>query len=305
MNESNRNDAHPRLALLVERFAHPSILVTALAGWWYAGRTESASFVILFATLLLATALEFVVPAVPSWRPTPAARMRLIGVYALGFGISMSLVGSYAEVALPAVADLRERAGANVWPHHWPMVAQVLLLFFLAELFYYWVHRAIHRWAPLWRVLGHGFHHGFQNLHVTNAGANHPFELVLLVVPLLLIPEATGAPADVVGGTATLLMVNATLAHANLRMQTPGFGLFFTSSNQHRRHHSAVFEESNTNFACNAIIWDRIFGTYSSGAVQQTGIGPTQPALWRLFMLPMREPTDADTIASRGQSRVS
>ncbi|CAN5139621.1 hypothetical protein BH11PSE9_BH11PSE9_10210 [soil metagenome] len=301
--QPGHHDIHPRLALLVERFAHPLFLAAALVAWWWAGKGDFASLVIVFAVLLIATGLEFLVPAVPEWRPTAGARLRLIGVYLLGFAISMSLIDTYAEVALPAFADLRERVGANVWPKDWPMVVQVLLLFFSAELFFYWVHRAIHGWAPLWRVLGHGFHHGFQNLHATNAGANHPFELVLLVVPLMLVPAATGAPAEVAGCTALLLIVNATLAHANVRMETPLFGLLFTSSNQHRRHHSAIFEESNTNFACNAILWDRLFGTYSSGAVRQTGIGPRQPALWRLFMLPLREPTDADTIASRRHVR--
>ncbi len=82
-------------------------------------------------------------------------------------------------------------------------------------------------------------------------------------------------------------------------MNAPLFNLLFTSSDQHRRHHSAIFAESNTNYACNAIVWDRLFGTFSRGPVAQTGIGPSQPGLWQLFLLPLREPADADTVASR------
>jgi hypothetical protein len=35
--------------------------------------------------------------------------------------------------------------------------------------------------------------------------------------------------------------------------------------------------------------------------VRQTGIGPTQPGLWRMFLLPFREPHDVDTVSTRAQ----
>ena len=49
----------------------------------------------------------------------------------------------------------------------------------------------------------------------------------------------------------------------------------------------------------NMLIWDRLFGTFGQGPVAQTGIGPSQPGLWQLFQLPLREPVDADTVSSR------
>src|SRR5690606_27771427 len=120
-----------------------------------------------------------------------------------------------------------------------------------ADFVYYWIHRAIHRSGTFWRVSGHGFHHAFHNLHAVNVGSNHPFEILYLVLPLVLIGVVCGAPADAVAGAGVLASVNATLAHSNVRMDTPGFNRVITSSNQHRRHHSSVFEDSNTNFACN------------------------------------------------------
>jgi sterol desaturase/sphingolipid hydroxylase (fatty acid hydroxylase superfamily) len=151
----------------------------------------------------------------------------------------------------------------------------------------------------LWRLSGHGFHHAFHNLHAINVGATHPFEVIFLALPMVLLAAVFGAPPEAVSGAGVLLVVNGTLAHANVRMETPVFNWLFTASNQHRRHHSAVFKESNTNYACNAILWDRLFGTYSSGDVRQTGIGPTQPTLRQMFLLTFREPRDAETVTSR------
>ncbi len=96
-----------------------------------------------------------------------------------------------------------------------------------------------------------------------------------------------------------MLTTNAALAHANLAMATPGLRWFITSSDQHRRHHSVVFEESNSNYACNAIIWDRLSGSYAEGPVAQTGIGPNRPHALALLALPFREPAGTDTVAAR------
>lgn len=295
--------AHPRLAAFVERCAHPLILAGAVALWWALGHGSGSGSIVLAAVLLLTGVLEAWVPAMPEWRLSLGERLRLIGVYVLALAVSVLLLGLYESVLNPALSGLRDRIGAPTWPEAWPLALQVAILFFAADLIYYWFHRAIHRWPLLWRMTGHGFHHGFQNLHALNVGTNHPFEVVLLILPLVLLAAVTDAPDLAVEATGVLLLVNAVLAHANLRMHTPGLAWLITTSDHHRRHHSLVFEDSNSNYACNAIVWDRVFGTYSEGPVAQTGIGPSQPSLWRMYLLPFLEPADADTVLSRMHDR--
>lgn len=283
-------------ARAVAAVGHPLLLAGALGLWWALGRNEDATLATLVSMLL-----ERLVPAEPTWHLGLGATLRLAGVYLLGLMVSGGLIAAYESLLPAALAGARARMGLAIWRADWPLLAQALLLFFASDLLYYWVHRGIHRWPLLWRMSGHGFHHGFQNLHAINVGANHPFELVLIALPLVLVAAAFGAPAAAVDTAGVLLMTNAMLAHANVRMETPVFSALFTCSDQHRRHHSAVFEDSNTNYACNAILWDRMFGTYSRGPVRQTGIGPTQPGLWRMFMLPFGEPQGVDTVASRAR----
>lgn len=296
---NDRKTRYPLAAHFVERVGHPVFLAGALGLWWLMGGGNGALFLVLVLSLFTMEVIERSIPALPTWRQSGAEKLGLIGVYLLGLLLSGMLIASYEAVLAPLFDGFNSSLGARLWPQSWPVFAQMVILFFASDFIYYWIHRAIHRSSLLWRLTGHGFHHGFHNLHAINSGASHPFELVFLALPLVLLSVAFMPPAEAVSGAGLLLIVNAIFAHANVKMETPGFSWVVTASNHHRRHHSVVFEESNTNYACNAIIWDRLFGTYSSGAVRQTGIGPRQPALWRMFLLPFREPDDADTVAKR------
>lgn len=286
-------------ARAVAAVGHPLLLAGALGLWWALGADDGAMLATLAAVLVMSMLLERLIPAEPTWRLGLGATLRLAALYLLGLIVTGALIATYESLLPAALAGVRERVGATLWPAGWPVLAQALVLYFASDLVYYWIHRAIHRWPLLWRMSGHGFHHGFQNLHAINAGVSHPFELVPLALPLVLLAVVSGASGEAVNVAGILLLSNATLAHANVRMETPLFSALFTCSDQHRRHHSAVFEDSNTNYACNAILWDRVFGTYSRGPVRQTGIGPTQPSLWRMFLLPFAEPQDADTVSTR------
>lgn len=302
MESNARNARHPRLMRFIERAGHPLFLLGALALWWAMGRSEAAALVASAIILLLMEWLERVIPAKPGWRLPVGGRFALLGWYVAILVVTGVVLVSYELLFTPALVAVRDGLGLAVWPVDWPVLPQLLVLYFAADLIYYWIHRAIHRFGWLWRLSGHGVHHAFHNLHALNVGVTHPLETLFLSLPMVLLAGLFGAPGEAVAGAVVLLVVNGTLAHANLRMDTPVLNWFFTSSNQHRRHHSRVFEQSNSNYACNAILWDRLFGTYSDGDVEQTGIGPRQPALREMLRMPWREPGDADTAASRARA---
>lgn len=299
MNEHDAANQHPRLRQAVQRFGHPAFLVGALGLWWGVGRGDGAALLAAGITLLLMEWLERAIPAKAAWRLTFRARMGLVGWYVAILVVTGFVLAVYEAVIAPLLAGVRGSIGIGAGLGSWPLLVQVLALFFASDFVYYWIHRAIHRYGWLWRLSGHGTHHAFQNLHALNVNATHPLETLLLSLPLVLVGGLSAAPAEAVSGALVLLVVNATLAHANLRMDTPVINWLFTSSNQHRRHHSRVFEHSNSNYACNAILWDRLFGTYRVGDVEQTGIGLRQLSTRDLLWLPWREPEDADTVASR------
>ena len=282
---------------IVEKVAHPLILTMAFALWLALDRDEGAVLIALISAIALMEILERIVPAKPRWHQSAGEKLRLVGLYFLLLMVSALVVAVYDGVLLPALQGLI--GGQTFWPQGWPMLIQVLMLYFMADFIYYWIHRAIHRSSLLWRISGHGMHHAFHNLHALNSGATHPLEVLFLALPMIILAAIFGAPVEAIAGAQVLLVTNAVMAHANVSMDTPIFNWFFTNSNQHRRHHSNVFEQSNSNYACNAILWDRLFGTYNRETVEQTGIGPTQPSIRQMMQLPWREPDDADTVAER------
>lgn len=296
------NDRHPRLRSLVERAGHPLFLLGALALWWAMGLNEVAALAAAAIILLLMEWLERAIPAKPSWRLSVRARFALVGWYVGLLLVAGLVLASYEVLVTPILVGAREGLGFGIWPQGWPLLLQVLMLYFAADFIYYWIHRAIHRFGWFWRLSGHGVHHAFHNLHALNVSATHPLETLFLTLPMVLLAGLFGAPSEAVAGAVVMLVVNGTLAHSNLQMRTPVLDWFFTSSSQHRRHHSQVFEHSNSNYACNAIIWDRLFGTYSDGDVEQTGIGPRQPSVREMLRMPWREPGDVDTAASRARA---
>jgi sterol desaturase/sphingolipid hydroxylase (fatty acid hydroxylase superfamily) len=151
------------------------------------------------------------------------------------------------------------------------------------------MHRAEHRWTIAWRISGHGAHHAFKKLNAINFGANHPVELFWIVLPAVLVDLAFGVGAAAYG--ALLLTTTQTaIVHSNLRMNARGIGWLFTTNAWHIRHHSARLDESNTNYGCAAILWDRVFGTFADGGVIEAGIGPREPTLLEKLLMPFREP---------------
>ena len=167
----------------------------------------------------------------------------------------------------------------------------MFLVFFMSEFIWYWFHRAEHRWHLVWRMSGHGAHHSFKRLGALNFGLNHPLEFFLLVLPAALV-ELTFGVGVAAAGAAIFSTAQASIAHANLDLNTKVIGWLFTTNRYHIHHHSMVLEESNTNYGCSAIVWDRLFGTFSSADTLEAGTGPTEPSLWEKLLMPIREPAD-------------
>ena len=277
------NDSFP--TRLLRAIGQPLLLLIA-AGLWMAlgGGMEAVSL-----TIILMLALLFVLERWQTrrrdWRQSPLEKAVLVGAWIV-LGIMLGLISEgYGQIlyTLPLPPEL-----ASAWPHAWPWPMQALLLFLLSDFVYYWIHRAIHTWPWLWRASGHGVHHAFHNLHAVNAGVTHPFELLLLALPIVLVGSLFSISPTVVAAAIVLLGTNSLLVHANLDLGAPGIRWFITTGADHRLHHSMVREQSDRNFACNAILWDRLFGTYQSGEVEQTGTGPRQPRALELLMLPFR-----------------
>jgi len=275
----------------------PALLIASVWLVVALGDAEAAYPIAFVGVVGLLGALEHWMPARPAWRHTARERATNLGIV-LGIGaIAAVLVFAYQAELGPVLDAFRARHGLDVWPRHWPLALQIPLALGLSELGWYWLHRAEHRFPWLWRSTGHAAHHSFQHLGAIHFGANHPFELGVLLLPMAGVELLLGAGPAAAGGTI-LLLANTAVAHSNLDLNTRGIGWVFTTNRYHVHHHSRVLEESNTNYGCAVIAWDRLFGTFADAPTVATGIGDTEPNLIGKLRLPFREPHDTTVAPS-------
>ncbi|MEM7077857.1 MAG: sterol desaturase family protein [Pseudomonadota bacterium] len=271
----------------------PALLAGAMTLWYINPGWDAGYIATLLGLQILLGCMEYWRPARPHWRQRWPERLRNIGIWFVGSTLAVTIIGWYHTHLTEPLAVLRERLQLDIWPHEWPVLVQVLMVFLLAELIWYWIHRAEHRWGTMWRVTGHGAHHSFKRLGAINFGANHPFEIAFLVLPAATIELLFGVGAAA-AGAAMLALVQVSVAHANLRMNSQVIGWLFTTNDYHLLHHSIVLEESNTNYGCAAIVWDRLFGTFAHTKVAEAGTGAIEPGTWRKFLMPFKEPEGVD-----------
>ena len=268
------------------------LLLLIVLGNWYLDPSREITYLltVVFVQLTLGFSEHFL-PARPAWTTRAREKSRnAIFVIVLSI-IAFSVADLYRNLLANPLAAFRASAGIDVWPHQWPLLVQLFMVFFLSELLWYWMHRAEHRWRLVWRLSGHGSHHSFKKLGALNFGLNHPLEYFLIVLPAALV-ELTFGVGAAAAGAAILGVTQASIAHANISLNTSWIGLLFTTNKYHICHHSAVLEQSNTNYGCSAIIWDRIFGTFLDQTIDEAGTGPTEPSMWEKFLMPIREPED-------------
>ena len=272
-------------------FTVQPLLLVAVLTLWLQFPEEWALIVVIIGVQLTLGALEHYLPARPDWVIRAKQKSVNIAVVTLLLMGSVLVGALYAAILAEPLAQWRAAYNMDVWPKAWPLVLQTFMAFFMSEFIWYWIHRSEHRWHFIWRLSGHGAHHAFKKLNALNSGLNHPLELFFLAVPPAIMELAFGAGLAAVGATI-LLITQAAIAHTNLDLNTRVIGWLFTTNRYHIRHHSMVLQQSNTNYGCAAIIWDRVFGTFSDGATLEAGTGPTEPTLWQKLWMPLRELED-------------
>ncbi len=236
----------------------------SLSAAWVAHRAGVAHAAILVATALAMASLialvERIHPAYPTWKrdhgdiPTDAVHVL----------VSQAIIPTLLEATLPAL--LLGLAGAlasatpdGLWPHHWPISAQVLLAIITSQFFEYWFHRWSHTNRWLWRL--HATHHSPERLYFLNAARFHPLDTALSVTISLTVLTLSGAREGVLLLVATWVLVHGLFQHCNIHLRLGPLNWVFSMAELHRWHHSRILEEANSNYGNNILLWDIVFGT--------------------------------------------
>ncbi len=245
------------------RGSYPVVVLGGLA--IYAGLAVAGTPVVIasYAAVVLGaglvTAHEIVLPYRDEWRPRPNdVRSDLIFMVAVQVLVPL-LLSLAAATAFAGWLREGDLTLGGLWPHGWPLAAQVALMVVLADLPRYWLHRAFHSSTFMWRW--HAVHHSPHRLYWLNVGRFHPLEKAVQfcvdALPFVLVGVGDG----VLAAYFVFYAVNGFFQHSNCDVRLGWLNYVVSGPELHRWHHSKLPSESDHNFGNNLIVWDVLFGT--------------------------------------------
>ena len=142
-----------------------------------------------------------------------------------------------------------------------------LVVMSIASFIYYWLHRVQHESLFWWRL--HATHHHITKMGCMRGDRTHPLEWATLMLGTPIALALLGASDGLMTVVGAFGIWNGTLNHSNLPLKSmPVYDWFFATAQQHHVHHARLRKHSDTNYGCNIILWDRIFGTYCGDATE-------------------------------------
>lgn len=142
----------------------------------------------------------------------------------------------------------------------WYFPLSILLVLFLQDTYYYWIHRWMH--IPRVYKYFHKVHHQSVHTSVWTSFSFHPLETVLqaAILPLIIIflPLNTWAVLVIL----IIMTVSATINHAGVEIYPEGqygkwFGKLVIGASHHDQHHRRFL----CNYGLYFTIWDRLMKT--------------------------------------------
>jgi sterol desaturase/sphingolipid hydroxylase (fatty acid hydroxylase superfamily) len=232
--------------------------------------TALASYAAVLIGAALITLHEVRLPCRKDWRPCASevgndALFMVTVQIALPYILSITLV-----IALATHLNTAGFAVQGFWPDDWPVAAQACLMLVAADFPRYWLHRAFHKYLPMWRF--HAVHHSPHRLYWLNVGRFHPVDKALQYVVDALPFAPLGVSSDVLAAYFVFYAINGFFQHSNCRVRLGPLNYLVSGPELHRWHHSVLVEESDTNFGNNLIVWDLLFGTWFLPSDRKVGL---------------------------------
>ena len=258
-------------------------------GWTDADRLTSIILLLPIPTLLV---LERLAPRrsewILNWRDYLEDSFWVLATYA----IWVPLYDEYYDTPISDAFNwLRETSAFPIRIQGDTTVELLALAFvtmLMTEFIYYWLHRIQHRSFFFWRM--HATHHHVTKMSAGRADRTHPLEFAALSLAPTVVLAFFQVSGDVISVFISMRLTTVYFNHCNLPLRSGIFGWVFTTAEWHHLHHSLKRHESDRNFGCALIIWDRVFGTFNGNTdVVKVGNGSgDQLSLLTQLTMPFR-----------------
>lgn len=238
------------------------------------GEAYSVAYGLVNATLIrlmypAGSCLLYLLPELllPRTRNSPRSYLRAATFMATAIALNTIVIKSldggldFLNPSSLALLDLRPLTESDSWPLKvtgW--LIAVVGIAMAGNFFYYWLHRAQHRFGWLWRF--HSVHHSITEMSAT-ASYHHVaedlFQFAAVTLPMSVLLGVASGPVPwiviVLAGTHTYFI------HSSARFSLGPLGYVICDNRYHRLHHSRDPEHRNRNFGTTTPIWDMLFGT--------------------------------------------
>jgi sterol desaturase/sphingolipid hydroxylase (fatty acid hydroxylase superfamily) len=179
-------------------------------------------------------------------------------VFSFSFAVLVSrlshrLITGWAHAWLPAGM----LQGWRGW-ERWPGSVRIALAVVLADLVIYWIHRAQHRFDPLWRT--HSWHHSIQQLYWFSGFRTSFLHSLAYNIPQTVVPMLLHLSPLQMGAAYSVGLLVQFWEHTNLDVSIGPLRHILITPAYHRVHHSIAHNRAN--FGTTFSIWDTLFGTY-------------------------------------------
>ena len=277
----------------VRLVSYPGVMIVGFVLFVWLARAglplTLSSYVSVAVAAGLITVHEIMLPHRDDWKPAGAeiandATFLVAVQILLPYGLSLAAVLWLADAA-----QANGWAVTTLWPSDLPILVQALAMLLGADLLRYWMHRAFHSLAPLWRL--HAVHHSPHRLYWLNVGRFHPIEKAVQYLADALPFIVLGVAPSVLAVYFVFFAINGFFQHSNCSVRLGPLNYIVSGPELHRWHHSQRAAESNTNFGNNLIIWDVLFGTRFLPADREVGpLGLLNRAYPLSFLAQMKSP---------------
>lgn len=179
-----------------------------------------------------------------------------------------------------------------------PLWLEGALTLLILDAGIYLQHVATHKIPLLWLI--HRVHHSDLDVDVTTGLRFHPIEILLSLLYKAVLVALLGADPLIVLIYEALLNGSTLFAHSNIAVPARldrALRWIIATPDMHRRHHSVVRAETDSNYSNTFTFWDRLNGTYfEAPALGQEGVvlglnderTPARLGITGLLTLPFR-----------------
>ncbi|HEV2816799.1 MAG TPA: sterol desaturase family protein [Allosphingosinicella sp.] len=190
-------------------------------------------------------------------------------------GTFLLIFASFAAMPAPLITLGQAEAESLIGPLAPVAIALAALIAF--DFTGYWLHRAQHRFAFLWRF--HAVHHSVEDMDSLNSYA-HPVDALSQNVALALVGLAIGFTFETILWLQAFQTIHDRLLHTRAPINFGILGAVLVDNRTHFLHHTRTEARSGRNFASTFTICDRLFGTYErpeADALCATGLEEQGP----------------------------